>query len=68
MHHSLIQLPDDNYTPRAFHPQSGYWSIEHKDYAAPLSESMLVRYIPRHRLAKKDPSLPISEPKRALSG
>ena len=62
MHHSLIQLPDDNYTPRAFHPQSGYWSIEHKDYAAPLSESMLVRYIPRHRLAKKDPSLPISEP------
>ena len=23
---------------------------------------MYVRYIPRHRLAKKDPSLPISEP------
>lgn len=62
MHHSLIQLPDDNYTPRKFHPQSGYWSIEHKDYAAPLSESMLVRYIPRHRLSKKDPSLPISDP------
>ncbi|WP_016708448.1 MULTISPECIES: zinc-dependent metalloprotease [Pseudoalteromonas] len=62
MHHSLIELPDDNYTPRAFHPQSGYWSIEHKDYAAPLGESMLVRYIPRHRLSKKDPTLPISEP------
>ncbi|MGS0536663.1 zinc-dependent metalloprotease [Pseudoalteromonas sp. SaAl2] len=62
MHHSLIKLPDDNYTPRAFHPQSGYWSVEHKDYAASLSDSMLVRYIPRHRLAKKDPSLPISEP------
>ena len=62
MHHSLIQLPDDNYTPRVFHPQSGYWSIEHKNYAAPLNESMLVRYIPRHRLSKKDPNLPISEP------
>ncbi|MFY8327720.1 zinc-dependent metalloprotease [Pseudoalteromonas sp. ZZD1] len=62
MHHSLIELPDDNYTPRAFHPQSGYWSVEHKDYAASLSDSMLVRYIPRHRLTKKDPSLPISEP------
>ncbi|WP_404341204.1 zinc-dependent metalloprotease [Pseudoalteromonas mariniglutinosa] len=62
MHHSLIALPDDNYKPRAFHPQSGYWSIEHKDYAASLDESMLVRYIPRHRLAKKDPSLPVSEP------
>ena len=62
MHHSLIKLPDDKYTPRKFDPQSGYWSIEHKDYAAPLGESMFVRYIPRHRLAKKDPSLPISEP------
>ncbi|MDO6466468.1 zinc-dependent metalloprotease [Pseudoalteromonas carrageenovora] len=62
MHHSLIKLPDDNYTPRKFNPQSGFWSIEHKDYAAPLGESMFVRYIPRHRLAKKDPSLPISEP------
>ncbi|QWV04134.1 zinc-dependent metalloprotease [Pseudoalteromonas shioyasakiensis] len=62
MHHSLIELPDDNYTPRKFHPQAGFWSIEHKDYAAALGESMYVRYIPRHRLAKKDPSLPISEP------
>ncbi|KPZ56900.1 zinc-dependent metalloprotease [Pseudoalteromonas sp. P1-25] len=62
MHHSLIKLPDDNYTPRKFDPQSGYWSIEHKDYAAALDESMFVRYIPRHRLAKKDPTLPISEP------
>ncbi|MEM5512287.1 zinc-dependent metalloprotease [Pseudoalteromonas sp. AS84] len=62
MHHSLIQLPDDNYTPRKFNPQSGFWSIEHKDYAAPLGESMFVRYIPRHRLVKKDSSLPISEP------
>ncbi|MEI5640452.1 MULTISPECIES: zinc-dependent metalloprotease [unclassified Pseudoalteromonas] len=60
-HHSLIQLPDDNYQPRAFHPQSGYWSIEHKDYSAPLGESMLVRYIPRHRLSKKDPQADLSE-------
>ena len=62
MHHSLIELPDDNFKPRVFHPQSGYWSIEHKDYAAPLSESMYVRYIPRHRLSKKDPQAAISEP------
>jgi hypothetical protein len=61
LHHSLIELPDDNYTPREFHPQSGYWAIEHKDYAAPLTESMLVRYIPRHRLAKKDPTAAVSE-------
>ncbi|MGO2168232.1 zinc-dependent metalloprotease [Pseudoalteromonas sp.] len=65
-HHSLIELPDDNYTPRKFHPQSGYWSIEHKDYATALTESMLVRTIPRHRLSKKDPSLPISEPVKPI--
>jgi hypothetical protein len=61
-HHSLVRLPDNDYTPRQFHPQSGFWSIEHKDYSAPLSESMFVRYIPRHRLAKKDPQQAISEP------
>lgn len=60
-HHSLIELPDNNYQPRVFHPQSGYWSIEHKDYSAPLGESMYVRYIPRHRLAKKNPNAPVSE-------
>lgn len=50
LHHSFIRLPDDNYTPRAFHPQSGYWAEEHLDYAAPLGAPMQVRYIPRHRL------------------
>ncbi|WP_063381535.1 zinc-dependent metalloprotease [Pseudoalteromonas luteoviolacea] len=59
--HSLIALPDENYTPRPFHPQSGFWSIEHKDYSAPLGESMYVRYIPRHRLEKKDPTAKVSE-------
>ncbi|MBQ4832697.1 zinc-dependent metalloprotease [Pseudoalteromonas sp. MMG010] len=62
MHHSLIELPDNNYTPRQFNTQSGFWSVEHKDYSAPLGESMYVRYIPRHRLIKKNPNLPVSEP------
>ncbi|WP_247687400.1 zinc-dependent metalloprotease [Pseudoalteromonas luteoviolacea] len=59
--HSLIALPDNNYQPRVFHPQSGFWSIEHKDYSAPLGSSMYVRYIPRHRLEKKDPTAKVSE-------
>jgi hypothetical protein len=63
MHHSLIELPDDNYTPRQFHPYSGYWSIEHKDYAVSLDDNMLIKYIPRHRLIKKDPNAEASEPK-----
>ena len=66
MHHSLIKLPDDDYTPRQFNPQSGFWSIEHKNYAAKLGDSMYVRYIPRHRLAKKDPRLAVSEPVKPI--
>ncbi|MGQ4276319.1 zinc-dependent metalloprotease [Pseudidiomarina sp. E22-M8] len=50
LHHSFIRLPDANYATRAFHSQSGFWAEEHRDYAAPLGESMAVKYIPRHRL------------------
>lgn len=55
LHHSFIRLPDDNYTPRKFHPQSGFWAETHVDYAAPLGEPLQVQYIPRHRLSKDEP-------------
>ncbi|WP_416307979.1 zinc-dependent metalloprotease [Neptunicella sp. SCSIO 80796] len=61
LHHSLIELPDDNYHPRAFLPFSGYWSIEYEDYAAPIDQSMVKRFIPRHRLEKKNPAAAVSE-------
>ena len=61
MHHSLIELPDDNYKPRVFHPFSGYWSVEHKDYAVGLDDDMAIKYIPRHRLQKKNPNAERSE-------
>lgn len=61
LHHSLIQLPDDDYQTRAFHPNSGYYSRGFQDYAAPLQESMDHRFIARHRLQKKDPQATLSE-------
>ncbi|MEP7704406.1 zinc-dependent metalloprotease [Paraglaciecola sp. 25GB23A] len=61
LHHSLIRLPDDQYQTRSFTPFSGYWSVSHQDYSAPLDESMTVSVIPRHRLHKKDPNAPVSE-------
>ena len=61
LHHSLIELPDDNYQPRKFHPYSGFWSVEHKDYAVGLDDDMSIKYIPRHRLEKKDPAAAKSE-------
>lgn len=55
LHHSFIRLPDNNFEPRKFHPQSGYWAETHQDYAAPLGESMAVQYIPRHRVSNDKP-------------
>lgn len=56
MRHSLIELPDDKYKTRKFHPFSGFWSVAHKDYSASLDQSMDVKYIPRHRLQKRYPN------------
>ncbi|MBX2877787.1 MAG: zinc-dependent metalloprotease, partial [Saprospiraceae bacterium] len=61
LHHSFVELPDDNYQPRAFHPGSGYGAMSFADYATPISQSLVKRFIRRHRLEKKDPTAAISE-------
>lgn len=61
LHHSLIKLPDDKYQTREFHPFSGFWSSSYADYASAIDQPLIKRVIPRHRLAKKDPSAKISE-------
>ncbi len=60
--HSFVKLPDEGYTPRIFHPGSGYGFIRYKDYAAPLGEDMVKRFIRRHRLIKQHPDSVISDP------
>lgn len=61
-HHSFVQLPDNDYQPRVFDPRIGYISISFFDYASPVSEPITKQYIVRHRLKKKDPTAPLSEP------
>ncbi|TFH18442.1 DUF5117 domain-containing protein [Candidatus Bathyarchaeota archaeon] len=61
-HHSLIELPDDKYTPRRFDIRSSYFSEDFMDYASPVTEPLEKRYICRHRLNKKDPNAKVSEP------
>jgi hypothetical protein len=55
-HHSFVKLPDANYEPRVFDPRSGAISISYYDYATPIQEPMLKRFITRHRLEKKNPN------------
>ncbi|HEX9759901.1 MAG TPA: zinc-dependent metalloprotease, partial [Candidatus Acidoferrales bacterium] len=61
-HHSFFELPDSNYTPRAFDPRAGYGGRGYMDFATPISEPIGRRFIARHRLQKKTPSAVRSEP------
>jgi hypothetical protein len=65
-HHSFIQLPGPGYTPRVFDPRAGYFGIDFMDYATPVSEPIVKRFISRHRLQKKDPSAAVSEPVKPI--
>ncbi len=61
-HHSFVELPDDNYTPREYDPRAGFYNTSYADYATPIGEPMVKRFINRHRLEKKDPDAEVSEP------
>ena len=62
VHHSFVQLPDDDYTPRKFDPRSGYGAFTYEDYSAPLGTPMTQRFIRRHRIEKRNPSAAVSDP------
>lgn len=61
-HHSFVELPDNNYTPRKFDPRSGSYPMSYMDYSTPVNESITKRFIYRHRLEKKNPNAEMSEP------
>ena len=60
-HHSFVELPDDNYEPRVFDPRGGFYATSYQDYASPIGEPMVKRFINRHRLQKKNPGAAVSE-------
>ncbi|WP_259017186.1 zinc-dependent metalloprotease [Emticicia fluvialis] len=72
-HHSFVALPDLEadkksraFTPREFDPRIGYGGIQFFDYATPISEPIVKKYISRHRLQKKDPTSMVSEPVKPI--
>jgi Met-zincin/Domain of unknown function (DUF5117) len=67
IHHSFVQLPDNNYKPRIFDPRSSFIPISFNDYASPVSDPIEKYYIIRHRLQKKDPTATVSEPVKPIT-
>lgn len=61
-HHSFVELPDGGYEPRVFDPRSGYFVTSYYDYATPIDQPIVKRFITRHRLKKKDPAAAVSDP------
>jgi hypothetical protein len=61
LHHSFVQLPDNQYEKRDFDPRSSFNSLAYMDYATPVSEPVEKYLTVRHRLKKKDPNAKISE-------
>lgn len=65
-HFSFIQAPPAGFHPRAFDPRAGFFGISFMDFAAPVDEPIVRRYIERFRLAKKDTSSAVSEPVKPI--
>ncbi len=54
-HHSFIELPPAGYKERVFDPRCGSYPFSYYDYATPIEEPILKRFVTRHRLEKKNP-------------
>lgn len=66
MHHSFVELPDNNYTPRKYDIRSSFSGTSYYDYGSDISEPIQKMVINRHRLNKKDPTAAISEPVKPI--
>jgi hypothetical protein len=65
-HISLVRLPDESYRPREFDPRVGVYGVRFLDYAAGLDEPNDRSFLERHRLFKKDPTVPLGKAVKPL--
>src|SRR5882724_13017701 len=65
-HVSFVELPPAGFKPRVNDPRAGYFGIQYMDFATPISEPVVKRYIDHHRLQKKDPAAAMSEPVKPI--
>ena len=65
-HHSLVELPDANYRPRAFDPRVGVNPVTFYDFSRPFNVEPELRWIARWRLQKRNPAAAASEPLKPI--
>lgn len=55
LRYSFVQLPDEGFEPRSYHPMSGYLSDQYIDYSAAVDQPHVKRHLLKHRLQKVTP-------------
>lgn len=55
MHHSFVELPGPGYAPRVYDPRAGYFPLSYMDFATPVHEPIVKRFIRRHRISRDRP-------------
>jgi Met-zincin/Domain of unknown function (DUF5117) len=65
-HFSFIQAPPEGFHKRAYDPRASFFGISYMDFATPVDQPIVKRYIAHHRIAKKDPSAASSEPVKPI--
>jgi uncharacterized protein DUF4953/uncharacterized protein DUF5117 len=65
-HFSFIQAPPVGFHKRAYDPRSSFFGISYMDFATPVDQPIVKRYIAHHRLAKKNPAAAVSEPVKPI--
>ena len=60
--HSFVRLPGEGFSPRTFHPGSGYGAHSWQDYSVEIGEDITQRFVRRHRLVKRDSSAVVGDP------
>ena len=65
-HHSLVELPDENYRPRVFDPRVGVNPVTFYDFSRPFNVEPELRWIARWRLHKRNPGAAMSDPVKPI--
>lgn len=65
-HFSLIQAPPPGFHMRAYDPRCGFFGLQYMDFATPVDQPIVKRFIERHRLQKQDPSAAVSDPVKPI--
>lgn len=55
LRYSFVQLPDEGFVPRNYHPMSGYLSDQYIDYSVAVDQPHVQRHLLKHRLQKVTP-------------